>query len=119
MSAAQQIFAKVRSEGRLELTEFESKQVLASIGVDVTKEELAADEDAAVAIADRIGYPVVLKISSPDILHKSDAGGVLVGLADADEVRAGYQRILRAVKSGYPRCGHRRHSGVGAGLRRG
>ena len=102
MSAAQEIFARVRSEGRLELTEQESKQVLASIGVDVTREELAGDEDAAVAAAASIGYPVVLKISSPDILHKSDAGGVLVGLADESAVRSGYQRIMQSVTARHP-----------------
>ena len=99
MSVAREVIARVRGEGRLELTENESKQVLASIGVEVTREELGQNQDSAVAIAERIGYPVVLKISSPDILHKSDVGGVLVGLANADAVRCGYQQILQSVKA--------------------
>ena len=96
------IFAKVRGEGRNKLTEQEAKQVLAGIGVDVTREELGTDEDSTVAIADSIGYPVVLKISSPDVLHKSDAGGVKVGLADADAVRQGYKEIMESVSAKYP-----------------
>ncbi len=99
MSVAREIIARVRGEGRLELTENESKQVLASIGVEVTREELGQNQDSVVAIAERLGYPVVLKISSPDILHKSDVGGVRVGLANADAVRRGYQQILQSVKA--------------------
>ncbi|MCK4792429.1 MAG: acetate--CoA ligase family protein, partial [Desulfobacteraceae bacterium] len=83
VSEIKRIFEDVRREGRSELTEPEAKQVLASAGLTITQEELASSEDGAVASAERIGFPVVLKIASPDILHKSDAGGVQIGLADA------------------------------------
>jgi predicted CoA-binding protein len=96
------IFEDVRREGRTELTEPEAKQVLASAGLTITQEELTSGEDEAVASAERIGFPVVLKIASPDILHKSDAGGVQIGLADAQAVRQGYQGIMEAVAEKHP-----------------
>ncbi len=96
------IFDEVRGAGRTALTEAEAKRVLAGAGLDVTNEELGRSEDEVVAAAEKIGFPVVLKISSPDILHKSDAGGVLVGLADAESVREGYRSMTAAVKTKNP-----------------
>jgi acyl-CoA synthetase (NDP forming) len=93
-AAAQAIIAQARAEGRHNLTEIESKKVFAAYRLPVTVTELATTEDEAVALAEAIGYPVVLKIMSPDILHKSDAGGVKVNLIDADAVRAAYYTIL-------------------------
>jgi acyl-CoA synthetase (NDP forming) len=63
---------------------------------------LAHDVNEAVAIADRIGYPVVLKIVSPDVLHKSDAGGVAVGLEDPKQVKNGYRKIIGRVQENLP-----------------
>ncbi len=71
--------------------------VLALYGIPTTREQLAADADAAVAAADAIGYPVVLKVESAQVLHKTEAGGVLLGVADADGVRAGVAQILASV----------------------
>lgn len=102
VSEITRIFGDVRREGRTKLTEPEAKQVLAGAGLTITQEELASSEDEAVASAERIGFPVVLKIASPDILHKSDAGGVQIGLADAEAVRQGYRGIMEAVAEKHP-----------------
>jgi acetyltransferase len=86
-------FADVRSQGRLELGELEAREVMAAYGMRLPASELAQSPEAAVEIANRLGYPIVLKISSPDILHKSDIGGVRVGLQSAGEVRDAYELI--------------------------
>jgi acetyltransferase len=70
-------------------SEAESKAYLAGYGMPVTKEQVVDSADAAVAAADRIGYPVALKVSSAEVAHKSDAGGVLLNLKDVAAVRAG------------------------------
>jgi len=102
MAEIEQILEDVRKNGRSKLTEFEAKQVLAAAGIAGTREELASSEEGAVSSAQNIGYPVVLKISSPDILHKTDAGGVKVGLADNEAVRQAYQEIMNAINLKYP-----------------
>lgn len=84
------------------LSESESKAVLAAWGVGVTRETLATSEDAAVGAAAAIGYPVVLKIDSPDILHKTEAGAVRLGLEDADAVRRAYREVLAAARAYAP-----------------
>jgi acetyltransferase len=88
-----QTFADVRSQGRLELGELEAREVMAAYGMRLPASELAQSPEAAVEIANRLGYPIVMKISSPDILHKSDIGGVRVGLQSAGEVRDAYELI--------------------------
>lgn len=75
------------------LSEFDSKALVAAFGVRTTRDEVAGDADAAVAAAERIGYPVALKVNSADILHKTEAGGIRLGLADADAVRAAFGEI--------------------------
>jgi acetate---CoA ligase (ADP-forming) len=89
-----QIFRKVREEGRVTIGDAESREILMAYHLRIPQSELAADADKAVAIADRIGYPVVLKIASPDILHKTDVGGVKVGLQNASEVRDAFDLIV-------------------------
>jgi len=81
------IFERVRSEGRLSLGDAESRDIMEAYGLRIPRSILAKDVEEAVAAADSIGYPVVLKIASPDILHKSDIGGVRVNVRDADQVR--------------------------------
>ncbi len=71
-----------------------AKALLAAAGVPAVPEHAAPDSEAAVAAAEQIGYPVVLKILSPDILHKSEIGGVLLDVADADAVRHGFATLL-------------------------
>ncbi len=83
------------------LSEYESRKVLKAFGIPLVEGELAANPDEAVAIAEKLGYPVVMKIDSPHILHKSDVGGVLLNLKDAEEVRAGYSTIMEHIKSSF------------------
>jgi len=85
-------------EGRKSLLETEAKTVCMEYEIPVTKFQLAKNEAEAVKFAEEIGYPVVLKIVSPDIIHKSDVGGVVVGLKTARGVRNAYKQILGNVK---------------------
>lgn len=88
------------------LSEEISKKILETYGITTTRPVLAKTAEEAVEKAVQTGFPVVLKIQSPDISHKSDAGGVLLGLADAESVRSGFERILQNVHAGQPgaRC---------------
>jgi succinyl-CoA synthetase beta subunit len=83
-------------------SEAAAKRLLAEAGVPAVPEHACADAMAAVAAADRIGYPVVLKILSPDILHKSEIGGVLLGVQDADAVREGFATLLERARQRAP-----------------
>ncbi len=78
-----------------EPNEAEAKRILAASGVPMVPEEASATAEGAVAAARRIGFPVVAKILSPDILHKSEIGGVLLDLADADAVREGFATLMQ------------------------
>jgi len=91
-------------DGDTVLTEYASKRILAQSGISITREDLAGTSDAAAAIADTLGYPVVLKIQSPDVPHKSDAGGVYLGAHSPEEVRAGYHRIVKSVTTQHPKA---------------
>ena len=93
-SEAMAVINKARADKRDSLTEIEAKQVFAAYGLPVTKTQLATSEDEAVALAREIGFPVVMKIVSPDILHKSDAGGVKVNIKEDSAVREAYRSIL-------------------------
>ncbi|MFE2093811.1 acetate--CoA ligase family protein [Streptomyces sp. NPDC059460] len=92
----------VRAAGRNALTAPEGKIVADAYGIAVPGEELAQDVEEAVAVADRLGGPVVLKIVSPDVLHKTDAGGVVVGVEGAPAVRAAFCRIIENVRAYAP-----------------
>ncbi len=98
----QKIFAAARSQGRTLLTEIEAKQVLEEAGVRVSRARLAKTADEAVKLADEAGYPVVLKIVSPQITHKTDVGGVELDLASAEDLRAAFDRIVTSVKEHAP-----------------
>jgi acyl-CoA synthetase (NDP forming) len=102
MSSATEIIKKAQGEGRAILTEMESKQLLRSLGIATTEMRLATSEKEAVDHSREIGYPCVLKVSSPDITHKSDAGGVKVGLANEVEVARAYQAIMSACREKFP-----------------
>ena len=82
------------AEGRDLLNEVEAKQLLAQAGVPVVETVLASSVEEAKLAAEKIGYPVVVKVVSADISHKSDVGGVKIGLADAEEVSQAYQAIM-------------------------
>jgi acetyl-CoA synthetase (ADP-forming) len=96
--------SQVNKEGRKSLLETEAKTVCMEYGIPVTKFELAKSEEEAIRFAKAIGFPTVLKIVSPDIIHKSDIGGVVVGLKNADDVRRGYSQILQNVKKNDPKA---------------
>ena len=98
MTKVSNLILKVRKEGRHFLLEPEAKTVCVEYGIPVTKFEVAKSEAEAVKFAEAIGFPVVLKVVSPDIIHKSDVGGVIVGLKSAGEVRDAYRKILGNVK---------------------
>lgn len=94
----QEIFESVRNESRKNLTEFESREVLTHYGIPVVKGEIADSFEKAATIANKIGYPVVLKVISKDIIHKTDAGGVVLDVKNEKELKIGYNQILRSVK---------------------
>jgi acyl-CoA synthetase (NDP forming) len=96
------ILAKAREQRRTVLTEIEAKQILSEAGINCTDTRLAVTKDEAVAISEEIGYPVVLKISSVDITHKSDAGGVKVNLPDKAAVEAAYDEIMASCTAKHP-----------------
>ena len=93
-AAVRAVLDQVRADGRNALTVQEGKRVCEAYGVTTPQEGLAASADEAVELARQIGFPVVLKIASTDILHKTDAGGVLTGLNSAAEVEQGYGAIM-------------------------
>lgn len=100
----QAIFDTARREKRVLLTEVESKQVLEEAGMNVVKAKLARSMKEAAAISREVGFPVVLKVASPDIVHKSDIGGVKVGLGNATQVNKAYREIMAAVKEKEPKA---------------
>jgi acetate---CoA ligase (ADP-forming) len=95
----QQILARLRALGRRTLSESESKEIIAVWGIPITREERTHSADEAIAAAQRLGYPVVLKVDSPDILHKTEAGVVRLGLRDAEQVRAAYAEVMASAAS--------------------
>ncbi|MBL8798947.1 MAG: bifunctional acetate--CoA ligase family protein/GNAT family N-acetyltransferase [Planctomycetia bacterium] len=106
---AEALLASVRESGRQLLTELESKQLLAAYRIPTVPTELAQSEAAAVQAAERIGYPVVLKLHSLTVTHKTDVGGVRLNLADAEAVRQAFQGIATSVRE---RAGAEHFGGV-------
>jgi acyl-CoA synthetase (NDP forming) len=92
------IIANVLKSGRTVLTEVESKQLVAEAGIPVVETKLAKTKAEAISISKKMRFPVVLKIVSPDIIHKSDIGGVKLGLANATQVGKAYTEIMAAAK---------------------
>jgi acetyl-CoA synthetase (ADP-forming) len=97
-----EIFQAAKAENRNFLFEHEAKMLCSLYGVPITKIEVAKTEDAAVEAAKKIGFPIVIKIVSPQVLHKSDAGGVIVGINDEKGIREGYQKIIANIKKNVP-----------------
>ena len=93
-AAVRRVLDSVKAAGRNALTAPEGKQVCDAYGIPVPQEAVATSAAEAARVASAMGFPVVLKIVSPDILHKTEAGGVLLGLASAEDVAAGYDRII-------------------------
>ena len=97
------IIEAARKDGRTILTEIEAKQLLEEAGVPVSPARLAKTKDDAVKMANELGYPIVLKIVSPQITHKSDVGGVALGLTSAEEVGRGVRARRREREEGASR----------------
>jgi acetyl coenzyme A synthetase (ADP forming)-like protein len=93
------IFTDERNAGRYQLIELRALEVLRAYGIPTPPFKLAQTADQAVAAAAEMGFPVVLKIVSPQVLHKTEVGGVKVNLADENEVRQGFEQITESVKS--------------------
>jgi len=102
MSTISKIFDKVEKEGRKFLLESEAKTVCRAYGIPVTDFKVAKNVAEAVKFAQKIGYPVVLKIVSPDVIHKSDVGGVTINVKDAEDVQKTYEQIMDSVKRHKP-----------------
>src|SRR5438067_12258154 len=93
-TAVRAILDQARVDNRTALTAAEGKRICDAYGIPTPRDGIARSADEAVALAADLGFPVVLKIVSPDILHKTEAGGVLMGLASAEDVAGGYATIL-------------------------
>jgi acyl-CoA synthetase (NDP forming) len=96
------ILDEVKEEGRSILTEYESKRILKHIGIPSVETRLAANLKEVVSISQRFGFPVVLKIASPDVVHKTDSGGVKLDLKTISEVKQAHRDILSSVRRKYP-----------------
>ena len=100
--SGQAIIDKAKGEGRNLLTEVEAKDLLKQAGVSVVDTRLATSREEAVALSGELGFPVVLKIASSDVVHKSDAGGVKLGLETADQVGKAYDEIMASIGKAFP-----------------
>jgi acetyltransferase len=96
------IVDRARGEGRLTLGDVDALDVLAACGVPIPRQAVASSPEEAERLGAAIGFPVVMKIVSPDILHKSDVGGVVVGVRSAEEARETFDRIYRRVREHVP-----------------
>jgi acyl-CoA synthetase (NDP forming) len=100
----QQIMKRAKKEGRKLLTEVEAKDLLKEAGIAVVDTRLATSREEAVSISQELSFPVVLKIASSDVVHKSDAGGVKLDLKTAKQVGKAYDDILKGIKKEYPQA---------------
>ena len=98
------IFDQLKKEGRSILTEMESKRILKQAGIPVVETQLAKTQKEAVSLSRKMGFPVALKITSPDVTHKSDSGGVKLSLNNVTEVKRAYDEILKKIRKQYPRA---------------
>ncbi len=102
LDVVKRLINNAREEGRYKLLEHEAYEVLRVYGLPLPNAGLAKDVEDAVELSEKIGYPVVLKVVSPDIVHKSDVGGVVIGLNNPSEVRNAFNMILKNVSMRTP-----------------
>ncbi|NWF96741.1 MAG: acetate--CoA ligase family protein [Candidatus Thorarchaeota archaeon] len=100
----QQVIESVRADGRRVLLGSEAHAIAEAYSIPTAKIRLATSSEEAKQIASEIGYPVVMKIASPDIIHKSDVGGIRVGLATPEDVEVAFQQILASCKANMPKA---------------
>jgi acetate---CoA ligase (ADP-forming) len=103
-SRVEAAIAQARAEGATVLPEYSARPIVEAYGIRFPRVERARTADEAVRAAEAIGYPVVLKVVSPDLPHKTDVGGVALGLSGAAEVRSAFERMDRAVRAAAPRA---------------
>ncbi len=96
--AVRRLFAEVRADNRNTIGDTEAKAILKAYGITTPKSDVAPTPEDAVRLAREIGYPVVMKIASPDILHKSEAGGIIVGVQSDDEARQAFGTLVERAK---------------------
>jgi acyl-CoA synthetase (NDP forming) len=96
------ILARAKKEARSYLNEIESKELLRGVGIATTEARLARTQAQAIALSQEMGFPVVLKIVSPDIVHKSDVGGVRLGIRSKRGVGSAYREIVTSVRQKHP-----------------
>jgi acyl-CoA synthetase (NDP forming) len=97
-----EIFEKAKAEGRKFLLEYEAKTVCKDYGIPVTKLKIAKTAEEAAKFSEEIGYPTVLKIISPDVIHKVDVGGVILNVASSEDAKKAYNKIVENVKKHKP-----------------
>jgi len=102
MTVGTTILDKAKTERRTVLTEFESKKLLERAGIPVVETRLVRTKRETISVSKEMGFPVVLKITSPDIVHKSDSGGVKLGIANATQASKAYSEIMLSIKQKYP-----------------
>ena len=101
-TAIREVLERARKAGRTALGAADAKIVADAAGIPVPKEALASSADEAARLAGEIGFPVVMKIVSPDILHKTESGGVVTGVADAASAREAYAQIVSSARRRVP-----------------
>jgi len=102
MTVGTTILDKAKMERRTVLTEFESKELLKQAGIPVIETRLVKTRKETISVSKELGFPVVLKIASPDIVHKSDSGGVKLDIANATQAGRAYAEIMSSIKHKYP-----------------
>jgi acyl-CoA synthetase (NDP forming) len=98
----EKIIEQARTAGRTLLTEIEAKELLKTAGINVVDTKLAVSRERAIEISQQLGFPVALKIASADVSHKTDAGGVKLGLKTAAQVGKAYDDIMKAITKAFP-----------------
>jgi acyl-CoA synthetase (NDP forming) len=97
-----EIISRAITENRTHLTEIESKALVMEAGLPVVEGKLATSKEEVIRIGNELGFPVALKIISPDIIHKSDAHGVILNLSDSEQAAEAYNKMTRSVTNQYP-----------------
>ncbi len=98
-----QALKQAKQERRTQLTEIESKELLKEAGIPVIETKLARTKKEAISLSKETGFPVVLKIASPDIIHKSDSGGVKLGLTNVTQVGNVYSEVMSSIRQKFPK----------------
>jgi len=101
---SRELISQVLGENRTAMTEYEAKQLLSFYQIEVIKNGLAKTPDEVKTIAEEVGYPLVMKIASPDILHKTDVGGVALNITSLHEAQEAYTRIVDSAKAKMPQA---------------